>query len=635
MPERHFNKGDKVEVTRDDDRSNGFWLPATVLRSSPAKHKDKIYVAFETVTSDNNKTKRLREYVNVANVRPTPPLELHRYFKVGDHIDAYHKNGWRKGTVVDILENSRYLVAINGGSEENEVEQRSLRAHRDWNDGSWVPPLEQQNKPSELEMKSRVVKVRIKYSGRASGAKFSKGTMVEVKSDEEGYRGSWYTARIVGSVGNDMFLVEYLTLKTDDETEPLREKADASCIRPCPPEIPRVDSFEQLEEVDAWYNDGWWVGHISKVLDGLKCDMIISAQVFASMYLIYAIYKLQTIHLPRRSPNFDFPQRRSSEVKLKSREVKFKIKYSGRTSEAKFNKGTMVEVKSDEEGYQGSWYTAVIVGSIGNKKFLVEYQTLKTGDESRPLREQTDASCFRPCPPETHRADRFKLLEEVDAWYNDGWWVGLISKVFDGLNYAVYFWNTNEKLEFEHFNLRPHQEWIDGKWVVSFRRGWSELPFKSRLGKLKINFHGKTTEAMFSNGTKVEVKSDEEDYRGFWYPAVIISPTGNGKYLVEFLTLKTDDEIELLTVEADALCIRPCPPVVQRVDRYKPLEEVDAWYNYGWWVGQVYKAEGSKHEVYLKTTNEVLEFQHSNLRPHQDWNWIDGKWVIAAKGWNL
>ena len=47
---------------------------------------------------------------------------------------------------------------------------------------------------------------------------------------------------------------------------------------------------------------------------------------------------------------------KSSELEMKSieREVKLKIKYCGRTSEVEFSKGTMVEVKSDEEGYQGS-----------------------------------------------------------------------------------------------------------------------------------------------------------------------------------------------------------------------------------------------------------------------------------------
>ena len=49
---------------------------------------------------------------------------------------------------------------------------------------------------------------------------------------------------------------------------------------------------------------------------------------------------------------------------------------------------------------------------------------------------------------------------------------------------------------------------------------------------------------------------------GSGYPATIVKPIGNGKYLVEYQTLKTDDETKLLKEETDAFCIRPCPPIV-------------------------------------------------------------------------
>lgn len=154
---------------------------------------------------------------------------------------------------------------------------------------------------------------------------------------------------------------------------------------------------------------------------------------------------------------------------LKSNKGTLKRKHRGRASEPTFTNGMTVEVKSDEEGYQGSWYTATVVCSLSSDKFLVEYQTLKTDDESALLREKALASYIRPCPPKIMRVDRFKMLEEVDAWYNDGWWVGLISKVLDCLTYTVYFWTTNEELIFEHYSLRPHQEWVGGKWIAAFR----------------------------------------------------------------------------------------------------------------------------------------------------------------------
>ena len=160
---------------------------------------------------------------------------------------------------------------------------------------------------------------------------------------------------------------------------------------------------------------------------------------------------------------------------MKPRALKLRIKFSGRTSDANFSKGTVVEVRSGREGYQGSWYAAVIVDSIGTDKFLVKYQTLRAGDETE-LKENVDASYIRPCPPEIPQMDRFIQFQDVDAWCNDGWWEGLIFEVLDDHKYLVYLMGTNGEMTAEHSELRPHQEWIGGKWVAA-SMVWHLLPF--------------------------------------------------------------------------------------------------------------------------------------------------------------
>lgn len=128
-----------------------------------------------------------------------------------------------------------------------------------------------------------------------------------------------------------------------------------------------------------------------------------------------------------------------------------------------------VEVTSDEQGYRGSWYPAAIVKSLASRKYLVEYQTLKTDDGTQLHKEEADARCIRPCPPVAQRKDSFKPFDEVDAWFNEGWWVGRICKALKGRKYLVYFDTTNETLEFQHFELRPHQDWINGQWSFTKR----------------------------------------------------------------------------------------------------------------------------------------------------------------------
>lgn len=141
------------------------------------------------------------------------------------------------------------------------------------------------------------------------------------------------------------------------------------------------------------------------------------------------------------------------------------------TTQEIFIKGTIVEVSSDEDGFRGAWFAASIVEAVQKDKFLVQYQNLRTDDDLCFLREEIDTLHIRPYPPETVVVNRFNLFEEVDASYNDGWWVGVISKVCVGSKYLVYFRDTDEEMEFEHSDLRPHQDWIDGKWVIASRVG--------------------------------------------------------------------------------------------------------------------------------------------------------------------
>lgn len=462
-----FKKGQRVEVLRTETNAGTVWFPALVLCSATVAQEDNVYVEFDASTMATCDGKPLREFVEVANIRPAPPQELHMFFKVGEMVEAFLKKGWRKGKILNVLENSRYAVLFcdtSGEDRVEEVEHRGLRAIKEWVDGCWVPPLQLQKNGTEPEFKSQGNKLLTKKAGN--------------------------------------------------------------------------------------------------LLD-------------------------------------------------------------------QFSRGMMVEVRSNEAGYQGSWFTAVILGTMGSNKLLLEYQTLKTDDESEPLKETAYSSYVRPCPPKIEQIGRFQMLDEVDAWYNDGWWVGVISKILGGLRYAVYFWTSNEELEFSHHDLRLHQEWIGGKWIVAFRKKY-KLLLKSKLQKLKRRNSGAAWGPTFCKGQQVEVKRYEDGCRAYWHPAIIFQPIENGKYLVQYENLINNDNCE--PREADAQCIRPWPPVIGHTHPFKPLEEVDACYKGGWWVGHVCQVIGNmKYTVYLEESKEVLDFQHSKLRPHQDW--VYEHWVPANGGW--
>ncbi|GMH30809.1 hypothetical protein Nepgr_032652 [Nepenthes gracilis] len=130
-------------------------------------------------------------------------------------------------------------------------------------------------------------------------------------------------------------------------------------------------------------------------------------------------------------------------------------------------RGAVVEVSSDDEGLRGSWYTATVLRAFSRRsnKVFVEYHSLMVDDEgSKPLREFINAVLIRPIPPR-EEARKFLLSEEVDAYHNDGWWEGVVTKVLEGSRYAVFFRCSREQIEFAESELRLHREWVQGDWV--------------------------------------------------------------------------------------------------------------------------------------------------------------------------
>ncbi|XP_052173647.1 protein AGENET DOMAIN (AGD)-CONTAINING P1-like [Diospyros lotus] len=86
---------------------------------------------------------------------------------------------------------------------------------------------------------------------------------VEVCSNEDGFLGSYFLARVIGSVaGGEKLRVEYATLLDDSGKAPLKEVVRASHVRPLPPQV-RVSRFDVLDEVDAYDLDGWWAGRVT------------------------------------------------------------------------------------------------------------------------------------------------------------------------------------------------------------------------------------------------------------------------------------------------------------------------------------------------------------------------------------
>ncbi|KAF4347247.1 hypothetical protein G4B88_015757 [Cannabis sativa] len=297
---------------------------------------------------------------------------------------------------------------------------------------------------------------------------FTPGSAVEISSKEPGFRGSFYLGSIVSSQASDSYLVEYKTLVEESPNgfQPLREVVRLAQLRPAlPPDTKWVCTIG--EEVDVYHDDGWWEATVTRDLGNGRF------RVFFGDYKEEMEFAKESMRLHRKWVDGIWtPQLvENKEDEQQKMQIEMEINSTEETKEETlgFEKGTIIEVNSDEDGFQGAWFTATIVEPIGEDKFLVEYQNLRTDDDKEFLREEIDKIHIRPSPPETLRDGCFRLFEEVDAFYNDGWWVGVISKIDTNSRYFVYFKSTKEEMQFHHSELRPHQEWINGKWLVAFQ----------------------------------------------------------------------------------------------------------------------------------------------------------------------
>ena len=126
-------------------------------------------------------------------------------------------------------------------------------------------------------------------------------------------------------------------------------------------------------------------------------------------------------------------------------------------------RGTKVEARSDNEGFQGAWFGATILEppitprSKNKGKVLVEYESLLADDGVNLCVEYISPTYIRPLPPKPDNVKLFELYEVVDAYYHDGWWKGVVTNVQEAKQdkkYTVVFENPPDQIEFWPRDLR-------------------------------------------------------------------------------------------------------------------------------------------------------------------------------------
>ncbi|CAN8268338.1 unnamed protein product [Cochlearia groenlandica] len=270
-----------------------------------------------------------------------------------------------------------------------------------------------------------------------------------------------------------------------------------------------------------------------------------------------------------------------------------------------------VEVCSEEEGFEGAWFRAVLRENptiSGRKKLRVEYMTMLSDDGVSPLFESFEQQFIRPVPSETLYDG--VVLEEgsvVDADHNDLWWTGVVLKK-ENDSFLVYFDSPPDVIKFERKQLRPHLEWTGWKW---------NRPEKKVLDK-----------SMFCSGTMVEIRSLVAETA--WFPAMIvkeIEEDGDEKKFIvkdwfKYLSSNGDEATQNTTVGFHR--VRPTPPP-SSAGEYKLFDSVEAFDGSLWHQGLVRRVlTNESYMVRLESTNMEHVFKRSDLRPLKVWE--DGAW---------
>ncbi|XP_011095526.1 uncharacterized protein LOC105174955 isoform X2 [Sesamum indicum] len=141
-----------------------------------------------------------------------------------------------------------------------------------------------------------------------------------------------------------------------------------------------------------------------------------------------------------------------------------------------------VEFLCQDSGIRGCWFRCTVL-EVSRRQMKILYDDVKDEESCTNLEEWVPTyrlakadklgmrhggrPTVRPAYPCDERILSFEVGDPADAWWNDGWWEGVVSGTRDGKNgiYQIYIPGENLYLNVEMKNLRVSRDWIGDRWV--------------------------------------------------------------------------------------------------------------------------------------------------------------------------
>ncbi|KAF5472678.1 hypothetical protein F2P56_009372 [Juglans regia] len=141
-----------------------------------------------------------------------------------------------------------------------------------------------------------------------------------------------------------------------------------------------------------------------------------------------------------------------------------------------------IELLCQDSGIRGCWFRCKVLRA-SQKHLKVQYDDVQDADGYGNLEEWVPAArvaapdkfsmrcsgrlTIRPSPPEDLICCKFEVGTAVDAWWNDGWWEGVIIGVDASGNDTlhVYIPGEHKCLKLQREDFRTSRDWVENKWV--------------------------------------------------------------------------------------------------------------------------------------------------------------------------
>ncbi|CAN1798180.1 Protein AGENET DOMAIN (AGD)-CONTAINING P1, partial [Linum perenne] len=514
-----FEPGDRVEISKPEIEFLGSWYSGIVVRRDKSNPNHYV-VQYDKLFKDETQRNLLQETLDRRQLRPPPTLDEEKKikFKLRDEVDAYHNDGWWEGTIAAEKPDGNFSVFFRISKYQKIFPEKDLRLHMDWIDGQWTLPFDQRlteeaeirpskvmklensehvkgNNPSGSKEHSknigvtssslRSTKTEIRPSNVMKGEESEHVKLSNASGSKEHSKNSEFTPKSQRSV-EEAGIRPSKVLKCEEAKHVKVNNASGSKEHSNASKVMKHEKSKHVKVNNASGSKGH--SDPNKVMKCQKSEHVKVNNAFGSKEhsnpnKVVKGHKLEQVKVHNASGSKEHSNPRTVMKRQKSEPVKvnniprskercknseFPTKKETRIAvkETVFIQGMEVEVTINEEGFKGTWYAARIIEASGKDKYLVEYKTLTNEENTEYLREDIHVGYIRPCPPQVVVVDGFKLRDEVDAYYNDGWWVGVVKKKLSDCRYWVYFKDTNEELVFREARLRAHQDWSNGEWTV-------------------------------------------------------------------------------------------------------------------------------------------------------------------------